>query len=312
MTEHFDIRQDVYEDDDGKWYRCLYACGMDFPFQAAIMDFPFKELRLTESCLFWVKDTIEMRLASIVSQNQHTRATPQQQQQTMPGLSSESWTPFLTRGSDDGPMILYKAVDQARAASPLNDRGEVQRLEKLSSKAPTELSGDSSRFYFHEDYQVAEYHAAYMKRRAACEAVAMVRITIPGQIFEDLHESGDLEELCWPEPEWKEYIWRSKLDKSLPELLQKYRDALIAAAHIAKGSARLFEMETWEDVPESCFFSAGRSMLHPSVHYSFSGRDESREFLEEHGKFEAFDFSDADVQRVRAREAKRALWRLEE
>lgn len=278
---------------------------MHFSFQAAVMDPAFKDLRLTESCLYWVKDTIEMRYASIPSR--HQQATPTQQQQAMPGISPVPWTPSLaTEDLNSGLVFLYKGVDQARVAGLFDDRDELQRLGKLMSMPPTDLGGNSGRFYFHRDYQVAEYCAAYTKRRAACETVAMIRLIIPRRVFDGMQESGDLQGLFWPEPECKEYIWRSKLNKSLPVPLRKYRDAVIVIAHIAKGAAHVFEeMETWEEVTESCFLTVGRSEADPAVHYAFSGMDESQEFLEEHGKFDAFDFSDADLQRVRAREAER-------
>jgi hypothetical protein len=56
---------DTAEDNDLRWRECLNACGIDVSVQDAIMDPHFEYLRLSESCLYWVKDTIEMRYAGL-------------------------------------------------------------------------------------------------------------------------------------------------------------------------------------------------------------------------------------------------------
>lgn len=52
---------DTAEDDDVAWRSCLAACGVRADIQDAIMDPVFKHIRLTESCVFWIRDTLEMR-----------------------------------------------------------------------------------------------------------------------------------------------------------------------------------------------------------------------------------------------------------
>ncbi|ELR04606.1 hypothetical protein VC83_04151 [Pseudogymnoascus destructans] len=55
----------VGDDDDHEWRKCLDACGIDAATQDAIMDPNFTYLRRTNSCLYWAKDTIEMRYAGL-------------------------------------------------------------------------------------------------------------------------------------------------------------------------------------------------------------------------------------------------------
>lgn len=45
--------------------RVYMPFGMAAEFQEAIMDPEFKDLRLTCSCAFWAKDTVEMRYAGL-------------------------------------------------------------------------------------------------------------------------------------------------------------------------------------------------------------------------------------------------------
>lgn len=52
-------------EEDEDWWRCLDECGVDKGLQDDIMDPNFTYLRLSDSCLYWVKDTIEMRYRGI-------------------------------------------------------------------------------------------------------------------------------------------------------------------------------------------------------------------------------------------------------
>src|SRR5690349_15737120 len=52
-------------DDDLEWRACLNTYGIDKDTQDAIMDTHFRDLRLSSSCLYWVKDTIKMRYAGL-------------------------------------------------------------------------------------------------------------------------------------------------------------------------------------------------------------------------------------------------------
>jgi hypothetical protein len=62
----FENRIDVDDDnDEQEWRACLNGCGIAVDVQNSIMHPFFEDLRLSESCLFWFKDTVRMRYAGL-------------------------------------------------------------------------------------------------------------------------------------------------------------------------------------------------------------------------------------------------------
>jgi hypothetical protein len=356
ITARLENYEDVYEDNDAQWYQCLNVCGISTPVQAAIMDPNFKHIRLTESCIFWVKDTLGMRYAGLEdirrasrqreldlmraaarpggrsssgsggsgngrgggrdgaagqagstrggSSSQGRRSISGLQQQTTPGISSILWNSNTAMEVCNKPdyIVLFKGIDQGRIAGLFGDSGEIQNIEKLLSPPPSDFSGTRSLFYFTPDYKVAEYYAAYAKRRANCESVVMICVSIPQTAISNLKES-DLHYLYWPTPQWKQLVWRSKTAKYLPAPLRKYRDSLLIIGNISKGAERMYEiLQSWEDMTNASLLRVGSSNRGDlAVQYVFSGEEEGRDFITEHGKIEVFPFSEAEVHALLAR-----------
>jgi hypothetical protein len=65
ISGNIESQPDTTTDDDDDWRRCLDVCGMSSDVQSAIMDPRFRYLRLSNSCVYWVKDTVEMRYAGL-------------------------------------------------------------------------------------------------------------------------------------------------------------------------------------------------------------------------------------------------------
>ena len=61
----FKDQVDVAGDNAQQWYACLSGCGVAVDVQNAIMDPRFQYLRLSQSCLDWVNDTVKMRYAGL-------------------------------------------------------------------------------------------------------------------------------------------------------------------------------------------------------------------------------------------------------
>lgn len=56
------VNEDISDENDyAPWFRCLEACHIDSSTTDAIMDPHFRDARCSESCLFLIKDTMEMR-----------------------------------------------------------------------------------------------------------------------------------------------------------------------------------------------------------------------------------------------------------
>jgi hypothetical protein len=64
---------DTWDDDDQLWRNCMDICGIEPVIQALIMDPMYKTIRLTESCCFWMKDTIELRYRGLEAIEEDSR-----------------------------------------------------------------------------------------------------------------------------------------------------------------------------------------------------------------------------------------------
>ncbi len=56
---------DAFDEDDEEWYRCMDACGIAEELQDAIMEPLYRDIRLTESCVFWILDTMRLRYLTL-------------------------------------------------------------------------------------------------------------------------------------------------------------------------------------------------------------------------------------------------------
>lgn len=56
---------DTGEEEDEEWYACFEACGIRAEIRDTIMNPVFRDIRLTETCVSWIKYTMEMRYYSL-------------------------------------------------------------------------------------------------------------------------------------------------------------------------------------------------------------------------------------------------------
>lgn len=61
----FENRVDAISEDVQEWRACLNECGIAVDVQEAILDPDFEYICFSESCLYWVKDTFQMRYAGL-------------------------------------------------------------------------------------------------------------------------------------------------------------------------------------------------------------------------------------------------------
>ncbi|RMZ89796.1 hypothetical protein DV736_g2967, partial [Chaetothyriales sp. CBS 134916] len=293
---------DAIEDNDFHWQACLDACGIDVDVQRAIMDPHFKHLRLSASCLYWVKDTIEMRYAGLktfrdrrvcerwnCSERRLARVDMKEanhQQQSTPRIELDLWgsESVIAALNAPGYTVLFKGIDQGRIAGLFDDMRALDHIETLLSSPPSDFSGTRSLFYFTPNHQVAQYYAAYAKRRANCESIVILCLRIPNDAIESLTEA-DIQRIYWPSSEWKELVWRSRTLQPLPSHLRKYRRAVLVIGTISRKPDRLYHsMGSWKEVTEDCVLrveSSGQSNI--GIQYVFSGEEDGHEFLVEHG-----------------------------
>jgi hypothetical protein len=69
----FENRVDAASDSEQEWRTCPNECGIAVDVQNAIMDPRFTYLCMSQSCLYWVNDTVKMRYAGLVDIQRSSR-----------------------------------------------------------------------------------------------------------------------------------------------------------------------------------------------------------------------------------------------
>ncbi|OBT42966.1 hypothetical protein VE00_07199 [Pseudogymnoascus sp. WSF 3629] len=273
VTNRIDV---VGNDGDDKWRECLDTCGINTATQDAIMDPKFTHLRRSKSCLYWARNTIEMRYRAL-SETHHSTSIPQQL--TTPEIDSNNCPPPNTSGY----ITPFKAVDRAQITNLLDQTGKLSRLETLLSPPPSDFSGTRSLYYFTPDHDLALYHAAYAKRRAPRESIVIISLLIPNTAIKCL-SPPEIQRVSYPSNDWKELLWHSRTQKLLPPHLRKYRDATLVIGTMAYGADAVYKgMKTWEEVGgESVFWEGKGGEGEVAVQYVFSAEREGHDFLTEH------------------------------
>ncbi|KAK0708417.1 hypothetical protein B0H67DRAFT_603407 [Lasiosphaeris hirsuta] len=259
IVGHMENKNDAADESDAQWRECMDACGLSVDAQDAIMDPHFTYLRLSSSCLSWVRDTIEMRYAGLQDIQRTSRARemelrrmvsrPGAHQREQRGGSQGGYTP----GSASSPAAT---ASSARAIASRNAPG----------------------------YTVAEYYAGYAKRRTEYESVVILCLCIPNAAIEALSEP-DIRRLYWPSNDWKELVWRCRTRQTLPTRLRSYRNALLIIGTTSRRpDSEYHALGSWEDVTERFLLKVGANEGGAmATQYVVTGEDERREWLGENG-----------------------------
>ena len=308
ITGPFVGSRNVAHDSDSDWLDCMTYYGLNLDTQRAIMEPAFKVLRLSMSCGEWCEDTIRMRYAGLVEiqaeslnreqslrhSDAHTSGSGATESQSTSGqastdalasnhphASSYGSLSALSASRAPGSVVLYKGLDKGRITNLLNDDGSLRELSSLQSASPNDFFSRAVAFYFTPNLDVAEYYAAWAKRRSITEEVVIVSITIPNSAIEQMQEPIGYR-LYWPSDDWKKLIWNCLRGQKHPRELRKYRHATLIIGTTSKRPSLYYHtLDYWEQVSERCVLKmvyATREVI--AIQYCFSGH-EGGDFLEE-------------------------------
>ncbi|KAN0073471.1 hypothetical protein V8E54_008691 [Elaphomyces granulatus] len=292
---------DTWDDNDQPWYNCMSLCGIRPEVQVSIMDPVFKRIRLTESCYFWMKDTIELRYRGLeaaqrasreramflqraasrpnpitIGGSRGLRSTISSTMRMAPEISPVSNS--LIAQNAPGFTTLYKGLDQARVDGLFNNWGDVVAWQRLLSNFPSDFLGRDAGFYFAVHRDIAEYYACYAKRRDDVSSVVVIHLTIPNNKIESL-STTQLQKTYWPSAEWKNLVWHCRTARRLPTELRKFKQACLIIGTMAKKPNTAYDkMNSPEQIDESCVLKTKDGGN--AVQYVFHN-DEGEQFLEQ-------------------------------
>ncbi|KAM0085520.1 hypothetical protein ACKRZS_002255 [Fusarium odoratissimum] len=228
------LSDDVWEDDNSAWSRYMEQRGIATDLQYAIMDPLFRDMRLTGTCIGWLRDTMEMRYEGL---RNIQRASAEQSEAfchpsgDMQHTSTEpSGSAFAGRHTLSVPTVmedftvLYKAMYQRRTDGLFDQQGILSRTSVLRSVPPTDFSENKTMYCFTPDYNLARKHAAWVKRRGP--SAAIVQIAVQDSVITAI---GPPDTQCafWPNSNWGELIWHCRTETISKETADYGRAALI-------------------------------------------------------------------------------------
>lgn len=288
--------EDTWSERRKDWRCTLNSYGMSSEFEAAMMDPAFDYLRTSESCRHWTKETITMRYAARWAdflQRSAQPGSPAAGTSRSPGFDLRTFgasASALASARVPGCTMLYKAMDETSISgmrglwpSVFDESGNLRDLASLLSHTPSDFSADQSRYCFTPDYRVAEYHAAYIKRRIGTAAVCIVSLAIPNAALEQMQSAGELVRLSWPSDEWKETLWLSRRRQLLPSHLERVDEAaLVVGTAARRPNAAYHQLRSFDEVTEDHVFKAEHMNpdADPSVQFVFHYK--SIDFLKKH------------------------------
>ncbi|PHH66550.1 hypothetical protein CDD81_7025 [Ophiocordyceps australis] len=239
---------DTWAEDDQPWFAYLERCGIRKDIQLAIMDPKFKSLRLTESCYHWIVDTLQIRFRALESVQQASEArardlssgSSSSNQSTQQRTSAESSKALAlsqrTALSEDakragqnvpGSINIFKGVDEAKLSGCFNNSGDFIDCGSILTSIGSDFGSRTAGLYFAVDRDVAVYYARFIE-------------SMP---------EGQVLKTFWPNQEWKELVFTSRMRTCFPRPLTKFRHAsLIIGSILKRPTGAIMKMKSSNEI----------------------------------------------------------------
>ncbi|KAF5553099.1 hypothetical protein FPHYL_8826 [Fusarium phyllophilum] len=279
------LEYDVWEDDNSVWFRHMEQCGIATELQNSIMDPRFKDMRLTGTCIGWLRDTMNLRYEGL---EEIQRASAERER----ALQGTSARPQKQSG--------FASRDQARINGLFDHEGNLDRISVLmSASSSTDFSRNKSMYCFTPDYSLARKQAAWIKQRGP--PAVIVQIAVQEKLITSM-DPPDIQCAFWPNSNWRELVWHCRTTRRLPNELKKYNDAILIIGTIANRPTAYYEQRSPAELTSEAYVVMVRGPNEggdrAAVQYVFSSDDEGETFLEDQARdtIEIFHFGTHELE----------------
>ncbi|KAF5590619.1 hypothetical protein FPANT_5937 [Fusarium pseudoanthophilum] len=269
------LEYDVWEDDNSAWFRHMEQCGIATELQQSIMDPRFKDMRLTGTCIGWLRNTMELRYEWL---EEIRRASAEREKALLHQGTS-------TRSKKQSGLAS-RAIDEARINGLFDHEGNLDRIQLLSTPPSTDFSRSKSMYYFTPDYSLARKQAAWIKQRGI--PTVIVQIAVSDMVITSM-DPHDMQCAFWPNSNWRELVWHCRTGMRLPEKLSEtYGKAILIIGTIANRPDVYYKQRSPTDlISEGCVVTVrgpNKGGDREAVQYVFSSDDEGETFLEDQAR----------------------------
>lgn len=234
-------------DEDDDWDEAMKSMGIDIALRKRILHPDYNQVRLTETSMYWVLQTVTDLFDFLVTLNPKLENTAISRSQSVSlasrlvlnteessssrsGVTSERTpTSIATQSSSEVKATLAECL-QKPGETLLFKGGAINRLQKaivrdtiklgnVFSIPPTDFSDQKILWYFTKQRSVAELYANWASNRLGKERV---EVGIMSVVFSDdlLTESKEIYGM-----DYKEFVWHNRLQLPIPEKFRHYAEA---------------------------------------------------------------------------------------
>jgi len=279
---------DVWDNQDSEWTQHMEQLGINLQTIDAIMHPRYKEIRLTCSCNYWVRDTIQGRHEVLLALQRTSQIRGERLQEacedaTGKGKSGGTKTQELSSSSkkdkqagamegngsgtpDKNKYRTSNAVKQQPLPSTApgkttlwrgTSEERLQRVKIAWAQGHVDLEGSMSRgpmdfqpygLYLAVHHETAVEYAGYAKHRGQGLPVVM-RIDIPNNILEDMEPTV----LTYGD-DWRQLVFHTRRSQrsDLPKHLRlRCRKPLLIGPILKTHTIGVCKMKSWEEITEA-------------------------------------------------------------
>ncbi|KAI9844964.1 MAG: hypothetical protein M1838_001948 [Thelocarpon superellum] len=260
--------EDAYTESDD-WRACMDGLGINQTLQDAILNPEYEEIRFTQSCKFWLLDTMGDKYSFLLDMPERIRdgtatmhSIRERAKRRKPAASFSQSSSLATpatppqAGDDSGvSMPTSSATPSAPAVAttvetPLSLPGHTtlwragtlsgatsfydiatQKIDLYAiSMSPGDFCGPIRRTYWTPQKETAERYARFAMSRKDFEPAAILQVFVPDSFLATLKIAE-----VWFGDDWKKLIWASRKIKEFPPELQELESSDVLVGHVASG-----------------------------------------------------------------------------
>ncbi|KAK6859510.1 hypothetical protein PG995_003146 [Apiospora arundinis] len=240
------LTRDTDSLNDHHWHDLLSTIGVNPQFQRNLMLPHYKNIRITNTCKYWVEYFFNHRLNTLLEIRDYSyeRITYSPADMLRRGMGPEaSFCPWKDDQERSGFVTLWagRSTNRNNGFELDWDAWKIKDWAGLRSEARDFTTGGSQGVYFTTQRDVTLHDIAWHKTNDPNANFALFQVQVPKAELESLKDGEEKVELLTTDKNWQPVVYSNR--KSLPAICsnpdhpaKETRTALLIHGHVARGS----------------------------------------------------------------------------